>query len=610
VNATVELQNETATNSRVNVTTRLLDATGNAVATTRQEVQLKGTSTKIITPALTITTPQLWSVDTPYLYTLRTTISSKGKITDQQEVRTGIRQLRFDAQQGFFLNGKSTKLKGVCMVHDAGVLGSAVPKSVWESRLRTLKEMGCNAIRACHNPHATEFLDVCDEQGFLVIAEAFDEWEYPKTKWIDGWNQTKKVKNGYAKYFPQWGATDLHDQVLRDRNHPSVIMWSIGNEIDFPNDPYSHPSLDSFANPQTFARYLPGNPDATGLKALAQQLANVVRTLDTTRPVTSGLASAYMSTEVGYAGVLDVSGYNYQENLYAQNHEKYPGQILYGSETGHRFEYWKAVTDNDYVMGQFLWTGFEYLGESFKWPQRHNPFGIIDLGGFFKTEAYFRQSLWSEKPMAWIGTWDTTVVEPSLYYLWDHHNALPHWNWSAGKNIRISGFTNCESMELLLNGRSLGVQQMSSFPDHVITWYVPYEKGQLKAIARNGGKVMAEYELNTTGAPAKLLAAHEQRVLKANRQDVTGVAVYIADDNNQRIYLSENKMTVQVTGPVKLLGLENANANDTSRYAGNSHHAFLGRMKVYVQALDQPGHATVTISSPGLKDAVVPLIIE
>lgn len=610
VNTTVALQNETSTNSRVTVTTRLLDAGGATVATTHQELQLKGKSTKVITPALTITTPQLWSVDTPYLYTLRTTVSSNGKITDEQDVRTGIRQLRFDAQQGFFLNGKNTKLKGVCMVHDAGVLGSAVPRGVWESRLRTLKEMGCNAIRACHNPHATEFLDVCDEQGFLVIAEAFDEWEYPKTKWIDGWNQTKKVKNGYAKYFPQWGATDLHDQVLRDRNHPSVIMWSIGNEIDFPNDPYSHPSLDSFANPQTFARYLPANPDATGLKALAQQLAAVVRTLDTTRPVTSGLASAYMSTEVGYAGVLDVSGYNYQENLYAKNHKKYPGQLLYGSETGHRFEYWKAVTDNDFVMGQFLWTGFEYLGESFKWPQRHNPFGIIDLGGFFKTEAYFRQSLWSEKPMVWIGAWDTTVVEPSQYYLWDHHNALPHWNWPAHKNIRISGFTNCESMELLLNGQSLGVQQMSSFPDHVITWYVPYEKGQLKAIARNGGKVMAEYELNTTGAPAKLLAENEQPVLKANRQDVTGVAVYIADDHNRRTYLPENKITVQVTGPVKLLGLENANANDTSRYAGNSHHAFRGRIKVYVQALDQPGHATVTISSPGLKDAVVPLIIE
>lgn len=448
VNTTVELQNETVINSRVTVTTSLLDANGKTMATTRQDIQLPGKSTKIITPALSITAPQLWSVDTPYLYTLRTTVSSNGKITDQQEVRTGIRQLRFNAQQGFFLNGKNTKLKGVCMVHDAGVLGSAVPRGVWESRLRTLKAMGCNAIRACHNPHATEFLDVCDEQGFLVIAEAFDEWAYPKTKWIDGWNQTKKVKNGYAKYFPQWGTTDLHDQVLRDRNHPSIIMWSIGNEIDFPNDPYSHPSLDSFANPQTFARYLPANPDATGLKELAQKLATVVRALDTTRPVTSGLASAYMSTEVGYAGVLDVSGYNYQENLYAQNHQKYPGQILYGSETGHRFEYWKAVTDNDFVMGQFLWTGFEYLGESFKWPQRHNPFGIIDLGASLKQKltsarAYGVKSPWPGSAPGIPRWWNRRNIISGIITMRCHIGTGPHRKVSASVDLRIVPPWNC-----------------------------------------------------------------------------------------------------------------------------------------------------------------------
>jgi signal recognition particle subunit SEC65 len=609
VNTTVELENETAINCPVSISSSLLDAAGKTVSSTVQQGSISGGTTKAITLALTVTTPRLWSVDTPYLYTLRTTVSSGGKIIDQKEVRTGIRQIRFDPQQGFFLNGQNRKLKGVCLVHDAGVLGSAVPKAVWESRLRTLKEMGCNAIRACHNPHASEFLDVCDELGFLVIAEAFDEWVYPKTKWIDGWNQTKKVKNGYATYFPQWGVTDLHDQVRRDRNHPAVIMWSIGNEIDFPNDPYSHPSLDSFANPQTFARYLPGNPDATALKALAQQLSGVVKALDTTRPVTSGLASAYMSTVVGYAGALDVTGYNYQENLYERNHQQYPGQILYGSETGHRFEYWKAVMDNDFVMGQFLWTGFEYLGESFKWPQRHNPFGIVDLGGFFKTEAYFRQSLWSEKPMAYIGAWDTTVNEPTQYYLWDHHNALPHWNWTANKIIRISGFTNAESMELFLNGRSLGTQQMRDFPDHVITWYVPYEKGQLKAIARNGGKVVAVHELNTTGKATQLRAENDKVRLKADRQDVTAIAVYIADENKRWVYEATNNVTVHTTGPVKLLGIENAAATDTALYKGNSHHAFRGRIKVYVQSLDQTGRATVHISSPGLKAAAVNLII-
>ncbi|CAL1517936.1 sugar-binding domain-containing protein [Chitinophaga sp. MM2321] len=610
VNTSIALQNETEKTRSVVVETSLLDAAGNNIARTTANGSISGKGETTFELSLTVPKPQLWSVDTPYLYTLRTTIRSGGKVIDQQDIKTGIRELRFDSEKGFFLNGKNMKLKGVCMVHDAGVLGSAVPRAVWESRLHTLKELGCNAIRACHNPHSAEFLDVCDEQGFLVIAEAFDEWDHPKTKWIDGWNQTKKVKNGYAQYFPQWGETDLRDEVLRDRNHPSVIMWSIGNEIDFPNDPYTHPSLDSFANPQTFARYTPGNPDAARLKDLAQKLTTVVKSVDTTRPVTSGLASAYMSTQVGYAGALDVVGYNYQESLYPANHKKYPGQILYGSETGHRFEYWKAVTDNDFVIGQFLWTGFEYMGESFKWPQRLNPFGIIDLGGFFKPEAYFRQSLWSEKPMAYIGAWDTTVTEPTIYYLWDHHNALPHWNWTAGKTIKIRGFTNCEEMELFLNGKSLGKKKMADFADHVITWLVPYEKGTLKARAGSGGKVLAEYELNTAGAATQLRAERDKPYLKADRQDVTSISVYVDDQHNVPVYLAENNITIHTAGPVKLLGIENSNPTDTSDYKGNHHHAFRGKLKVYIQALDKPGKAVVTISSPGLKDAVVDLMIK
>lgn len=604
------LQNEKAENIHVIVETNLLDATGKSVATYTSKQQLAGKEEKTIEHLLTVRHPQQWSVDTPYLYTLQTIIRSGAKVLDRQSVRTGFREIRFDSNKGFFLNGKNMKLKGVCMVHDAGVLGSAVPRQVWESRLDKLKEMGCNAIRACHNPHSTEFLDVCDEKGFLVIAEAYDEWEQPKTKWIDGWNQTKKVKNGYYKYFPEWGKTDLRDQVMRDRNHPSVIMWSIGNEIDYPNDPYTHPSLDSFANPQTFARYTPGNPDAGRLKELAAELAAVVRAIDTTRPVTSGLASAYMSTQVGYAGVLDVTGYNYQENLYQQSHKDHPQQVLYGSETGSRYEYWKAVTDNDFVIGQFLWTGFEYMGESFKWPQRLNPFGIIDLGGFFKTEAYFRQSLWSEKPMAYIGAWDTTITEPTIYYLWDHHNALPHWNWENGKVLKISGFTNCETMELFLNGRSLGTKKMTDFADRVITWFVPYEKGTLKAVAGSGGKVLAEHMLNTADEASQLRVQSNKIQLKANKQDVAELVVLITDKNNVPVYLADNNITIQAMGPVRVLGLENSDPVDTSFYKANSHHAFRGRMKVYVQALDEPGKAIIKITSPGLKDTVIELVIK
>lgn len=609
VYVSVDLVNKLAISTDANVEVSLTNAAGKTVAFSKINKSVSAGDTSNVKLELHVENPALWSVETPHLYSLTTSIKIAGHIVDREITRLGIRELRFDADNGLFLNGKNIKLKGVSMVQDAGVLGSAVPRKVWEKRLTILKSMGCNAIRACHNPHATEFLDVCDELGFMVIDEAYDEWEQPKTKWIDGWNQTKKVKNGYYKYFPEWGKQDLRDQILRDRNHPSVIMWSIGNEIDFPNDPYSHRSLDSTGNPQTFAKYMPENPDAGRLQEIAHELAYVVKKNDTTRPVTAGLASAFMSSQVGFAAELDVVGYNYQEGAYPVNHKKYPRQVLYGSENGHRFEYWKAVTDNKYILGQFLWTGFEYLGESFKWPQRTNPFGIIDLGGFLKPEGYFRQSLWAEKPMAYIGAWDTTMVEPTIYYLWDHKNALPHWNWEQGKILKVSGFTNCEEMELILNGKSLGTRKMTDFPNRVITWILPYEKGTLKAIARTGGKELAHYELITAGEPSLLKATSDVKSLKADRRDVGRIVVNIADPANVPHYLAENRIHVKTEGPVRLLGIENSDPMDTERYKNSEHKAHRGRVAVYLQALSVAGKAKITFSSPGLKSAVVDLNI-
>ena len=352
---------------------------------------------------LSVPGPRLWSPEQPALYTLRTEVHHNGAVVDLEETSVGIRSIRFDPDAGFFLNDQNVKLKGVCLHDDAGALGVAVPPKVWERRLKTLKDAGVNAIRMAHNPHLPELYDLCDQLGFLVQDEAFDEWERGKNKWIAGWNVGTAGQDGTHEHFDEWSEADLGNMILRDRNHPSVIMWSIGNEIDYPNDPYTHEVLDRGASPQSYGPgYKPGNPHADRLGEVARRLAGFVRALDPTRPVTAGLASALMSNETGFADALDVAGYNYQEGRYAADHARYPRRVLYGSENGMRWDFWQAVAENPYVCGQFLWTGIDYLGEAGKWPTRSNGAGLLDLAGLPKPEYFYRQSLWAETPMVYL----------------------------------------------------------------------------------------------------------------------------------------------------------------------------------------------------------------
>ncbi|HEX2975273.1 MAG TPA: glycoside hydrolase family 2 TIM barrel-domain containing protein, partial [Bacteroidales bacterium] len=343
---TVRIKNENAKAAGLEVKNYLLNG-NDTVGVSQSNLSLAGNSAGEIRQTITIKEPKIWNTDSPFLYSLITVVTGKG-VNEQQITRVGFRDIKFDPDKGFFLNGESMKLKGICMHHDAGTLGSAVPAQVFALRLDLLKELGCNAIRTSHNPFSPEFLDLCDEKGFLVIGEAFDEWELPKKKWIEGWNKGTPGKDGYSSAFKEWHIRDLQDMILRDRNHPSIIMWSIGNEIDYPNDPYTHPILNTEANPQTWAKYDQKLPDARRLGEIARELAGIVREQDKTRPVTAGLASALMSNEVGYSDALDVCGYNYQEFRYATDHKKYPGRILYGSENGMSLEAWNAVTENDY----------------------------------------------------------------------------------------------------------------------------------------------------------------------------------------------------------------------------------------------------------------------
>jgi hypothetical protein len=492
------------------------------------------------------------------------------------------------------------------MHQDAGALGSAVPDEEIARRLDILKEMGCNAIRTSHNPFSPEFLDLCDSKGFLVIGEAFDEWELPKKKWLAGWNVGTPGKEGYAVNFKEWAKRDLNDFILRDRNHPSIIMWSIGNEVDYPNDPYTHPVLNTEANPQTWAKFSETLPHASRLGEVARELVAVIKDLDKTRPVTAGLASVLMSNETGYADALDVAGYNYQESYYAADHLKYPKRPLYGSENGMTLDMWNYVAHNDYVMGQFLWTGFEYLGEAGGFPARSNNAGVIDLAGNKKPEFFFRQSLWSDKPMVFIGTSDRTV-KSGPDNLWSHKRIEPLWNWEKGKMISVDAFTNCEEVELFLNNRSLGNKKMADFQNRTITWDVPFEKGTLKAVAKNNGKAVAEYELKTTDAPVKIVASCDEKSMKADKNDLNHIFVKLCDEAGNTVYTAENEITCEVEGPVRLIGMEDSNPSNTEYYKDNKQHAYHGKLLIYLQSIDKQGTVRIKLTSPGLEECDIEL---
>lgn len=602
LSADISVVNETNHNVNIKVISTL--KFGNeTIARATGKVTLGSKEEKVVNQLFDVINPKLWSVDDPSLYSLVTELRGR-ELLDNTVTMIGFRDLKFDPDKGFFLNGRNLKLKGICMHHDAGTLGSAIPLEEIGRRLDILKEMGCNAIRTSHNPFSPEFLDLCDSKGFMVIDEAFDEWELPKKKWLAGWNAGTPGKEGYAVNFKEWAKRDLRDLILRDRNHPSIIMWSIGNEVDYPNDPYTHPVLNTEANPQTWAKFSETLPHADRLGEVAVELAAIIKNLDKTRPVTAGLASALMSNETGYSDALDVAGYNYQESRYKADHIKYPKRPLYGSENGMTLEMWNYVADNDYVMGQFLWTGFEYLGEAGRFPVRSNTAGIIDLAGNKKPEFFFRQSIWSEKPMVFIGTADKNA-KSGPDNLWSHKRVEPVWNWTEGKMISVNAFSNCEEVELFLNNRSLGNKKMSDFVNRTISWDVPFEKGALKAIAKNKGQAVAEYELKTTGSPVKIVAECNEKIMKADRNDLAHILVTLCDEEGNPVYTAGNEIICEIDGPVRLLGMEDSNPANTEDYKDNKQHAYHGKLLIYLQSLDNSGKATIKLASENLGEATV-----
>ncbi len=596
------INNSLSTAANVKIQHEIIEpASGKIVAKGSKNLLVEANLKQTLKQILSVPSPKRWSLEQPKLYTLKTTVTLDGKVIDQNEQQLGIRELTFDPNKGLAINGIWTKVKGVCIHHDAGCLGSAVPREVWRRRLITLKEMGCNGIRMTHNPQSPDLYELCDEIGMLVMDEAFDEWEFPKKKWIKGWNKGTPGFQGAALYFNEWSDTDLRDMILRDRNHASIIMWSIGNEVDYPNDPYSHPVLaSSEINQPVQGGYLPNNPKAERLGGIAKRLAGIVRSLDSSRPVTAGLAGVIMSNETDYPSALDITGYNYTENRYTQDHAKYPARVIFGSENGHSIESWKVVRDTEYIFGQFIWTGIDYLGESGPWPSRGFYSGFLDFGGFLKPRGHFRQALWSTKPVAYIGTYQQPSRKDYL-----STDAWPLWNYKENEVIRVVCYTNASKARLMLNGQQIGDVKYYDDNTGVLYWDIPFQAGKLEV---NGldkdNKETCNYSIQTSGRPYSITAMSDfSSIRKSNA--VAQVVIQVIDEKGIPVILSEDEVTCVIDGPGTLLGLEASNNTDMGNYNDNVQRVYHGRLLAYVQSTGKTGKINLTFSAPWLKEAKV-----
>lgn len=513
----------------------------------------------------------LWSPDSPAMYSLICKAFKYGTVSDETVIPFGIRTFRFDPNEGFFLNGINMKLKGVCVHHDAGALGAAVPPAVWERRLRKFKEAGCNALRTAHNPPSADLLDLCDRLGLLVMDEAFDEWEGAKNKWWQGHNVYPPKHFGYAEDFPQWHKADLEAMILRDRNHPSVILWSIGNEIDYPNDPYVTPLFDEVlgnndANkPAAERRYDNKKPDATRLTTVAKRLVDIAHAADSTRPVLSALSFPELSTRTGFADALDVSGYNYREHFYEEDHRRFPDRVIFGSENGHDPDAWYAVRNNDYICGQFLWTGIDFLGECRGWPIRISQAGMLDLCGNEKPLFFRRKAMWTDAPFVKIavsrGTKEQTHVWSDSFV----------YHAENGETVSVSCYTNQPSAELFLNGKSLGRQEVTDFR---ATWEFPFEEGALTAVSGEAS--------DTLSSPKKA----ERIALNACKPygEIIQVEVSLLDADGNVAGADDKCIYYQLLGNGEILGIENGKSDDLTCYAEKHRFTYNGRAIVYIRA--------------------------
>ena len=565
---------------------------------------------------LKVRRPHLWSVDDPYIYKVRTQVLVGGKVVDEVWTNTGFRSFRFDAKTGFWLNGKNMKLNGVCEHHDFGCLGAVVKEDAMHRKLVRLKEMGVNAIRSSHNPPAPELLNMCDTMGLIVMDESFDMW------------RRRKTQNDYARFFDEWHERDLADLILRDRNHPSILMWSIGNEV---LEQWSSADADTLTLEQANLILNAGHDASTLAKdgetsvntLLADHLADIVRRYDTTRPITAGCNEPSPDNHLFKGKALDIVGFNYHHQWIKDVPKNFPGRPfimtesvsalqttgfytmpsdsvikapkewwlpytdpsfkcssydnMHASWSSTHEETWDVVKHTPYVGGQFIWTGFDYIGEPtpYSYPARSSYFGIIDLAGQPKDVYYMYQSEWTNRPVL---------------------HLFPHWNWLDGEQIDMWCYYNqADEVELYINGKSQGVRRKADSHQYHVMWRVTFEPGEVKVVARKDGKEVRQQTIHTAGQPH-----HLQLSIDYQGKNTTFVKVEVVDENGNRCPWAENQVFFDTDATI--IGVDNGNQTSLERFKDNKRKAFFGRCFVVLD-----GHGTLKAKSYGLPTATIKL---
>lgn len=626
----------------IEVSTSILDADGVEVAT---EIAKENAGRFETTVA--VTNPLLWGVETPNLYVARTTVRQNGTVVDQTETVFGIRTFSFDANEGFSLNGNAMKIKGVNLHHDAGAVGAAVPKSIWEYRVNKLKSIGVNAIRMSHNPHSVELMEVCDEMGMLVMDEFFDEWSVPKDTSIvylgDNKGRGIDAARGYSEHFEEWAERDLKDLIRRDFNHPSVIMWSIGNEIEWTFPKYTeafnmlnpghvnHVDTPEFDPEKVKAVFdeLTGGEDR--LATTAKQLSAWVKEVDTTRPVTCGSVRPSIAAVSGYADAVDVLGFNYRANCYDAAHAQYPDLKIIGSENWGAWSEWKSVRDRDFVSGMFAWTGFAYMGEAGPWPRKGLNISFFDFAGFKMPRGHFFECLWKDDPKVYMVTtpesesefswsqdegWEfkMQMTKPPLWSelrRWEWYRVNEHWDYADGDDMVVQVYSNCDKVELFLNGASLGKKAMADFPeDNIAKWLVPYQQGELKVVGYRNGEVACEYKLVTPGKLARIELTCDKRQLKADGNDVVHVTARLMDASGETVTNEPTPIVFEIAGNGKLLAVDNGWEMNVDSHYQPSVTSHNGRALAIVQSNREQGSIEVSASAGGLQSDAMWLNVE
>ncbi|MCR5674343.1 MAG: glycoside hydrolase family 2 [Lachnospiraceae bacterium] len=506
----------------------------------------------------TILSPRLWSPKDPQLYSLSVALKGKGGSYLAVRFSVGIRDLRFDPDQGFFLNGIPTKLRGVCVHEDAGCLGAAVPREVWERRLELLKACGTNAIRMSHNPHADELYTLCDEMGFFVMDEAFDEWENPKNKWWHGHNVYPPRHQGSYEDFPAWHETDLRAMVRRGRNHPSIILWSIGNEIDYPNDPYCHPMFGEMTGnndankPAAERRFDPDKPNMERLAVIARELAAIVRDEDNTREVTIAAAFPELSTRIGFIDAIRVVGYNYREQFYTEDHARFPDKVFLGSENGHGEEAWRAVADNGFICGQFLWTGIDYLGEAHGWPVHGSPAGLLTTAGFPKARYFERKRIWA----------DSVAEDAGNDRFGSSDENRDPGDPAGGSESAVREYPDADGWRITIEGTS----------------------------AEDDGRADTDPAARCRAVfwrPLRADAGKEAGERWRKRTEETGfvgqILISLVDADDLPVRDHDRVIAVRVEGPGELIGLDNGDLSDNTPFTETARRTTEGNLAAYVR---------------------------